>query len=145
MKKPAILIDIDGTLANIDQRRMDFLKKKDWDSFYSRINEDHLNDWCYKIIEKFKIDHKIVLVTGRRQIYEKETLSWLIDKNISFDNIYFRSGDDFRSDDIVKMEIFENYIRDIFEVLFVVDDRASVVKMWRSLGLVCLQCDVGDF
>lgn len=145
MRQPAILVDIDGTLANIDERRIEFLKKRDWDSFYSKIHEDQLNVWCHQIIEKFREDHKIVLVTGRRQTYENETLNWLRKCNVFFDNIFFRSGDDFRSDDIVKMEIFENHIRNSFEVLFVVDDRSSVVKMWRSLGLVCLQCDVGDF
>lgn len=145
MRKPAILIDIDGTLANIDKRRREFLKEKDWDSFYSKIHEDHLNVWCHLIIEKFRGDHQIVLVTGRRQIYEKETLSWLKSNNVTYDKIFFRPGDDFRPDDIVKMEIFENHIRNSFDVLFVIDDRASVVEMWRNLGLICLQCDVGDF
>ena len=31
------------------------------------------------------------------------------------------------------------YMCDVFE------DRASVVKMWRDLGITCLQVDEGDF
>jgi hypothetical protein len=30
-------------------------------------------------------------------------------------------------------------------ILFVVEDRSRVVKMWRSEGLVCLQCAPGEF
>ncbi|NUN06642.1 MAG: polynucleotide kinase [Bdellovibrio sp.] len=145
MRQPAILIDIDGTLANIDERRTEFLKNKNWDSFYSKISEDHLNVWCRQIIEKFRNDHKIILLTGRRESYEKETLAWLDKNNVFFDKLLFRGKDDFRPDEIVKQEIYENHIRGFFEVLFVVDDRSSVVKMWRSIGLLCLQCDDGNF
>lgn len=56
-----------------------------------------------------------------------------------------RASLDYRKDFEVKKEIFENKIRDFFQVLFVVDDRQQVVDMWRNLGLVCLQCDYGDF
>jgi hypothetical protein len=30
-------------------------------------------------------------------------------------------------------------------VLFIVEDRTSVVEMWRAQGFVCLQCAPGDF
>jgi hypothetical protein len=56
-----------------------------------------------------------------------------------------RKEGDHREDSVIKKEI---YLKDILpknEVLFIVEDRLSVVKMWRSLGLVCLQCDWGDF
>ena len=31
------------------------------------------------------------------------------------------------------------------EILFVLDDRSQVVKMWRELGLTCLQVADGNF
>lgn len=144
-KTPAILIDVDGTLANVNERRKDFLKTKDWDSFHSRIGEDILNVWCLEIIEKFRAEYKVLLVTGRRETYRKETFDWLQLNHVFFDDIFFRSEDDYRSDDIIKEEIYQKCIADSFDILFVVDDRVSVVKMWRSLGLVCLQCDEGNF
>lgn len=144
-KTPAILIDVDGTLANVNERRRDFLKTKDWESFYSKISEDVLNVWCLKIIEKFRTEYKVFLVTGRRETYRKQTLDWLQLNDVFFDDIFFRSKDDYRSDDVVKKEIYQKNIAGSFDVLFVVDDRVSVVKMWRGLGLVCLQCDEGNF
>ncbi len=53
-----------------------------------------------------------------------------------------RADKDSRKDFIIKKEILEVIRKDFDdpEILFVVDDRPSVVKMWREEGLVCLQC-----
>jgi hypothetical protein len=56
-----------------------------------------------------------------------------------------RKSGDYRKDYEVKKEIYETYIKDKFNVLCVLDDRQSVVDMWRSLGLTCLQVNYGDF
>ena len=56
-----------------------------------------------------------------------------------------RPHDDFRKDDVIKAEIYEKEILPYYHVLFVVEDRKSVVEMWREKGVVCLQCDWGDF
>ncbi len=145
MKSLAILIDLDGTLANISHRRERFLQDNNWSEFYSKIPHDTLNLWCKVIIDKFQNDYKIILLTGRKSSYEKETLDWLRKNQVSYDELYFRDAEDFRKDDVVKKEIYEKYIHNKYKVLFVVDDRQSVVKMWRSIGLTCLQCDEGNF
>lgn len=65
-----------------------------------------------------------------------------------FDDIFclhMRPDGDFRPDVEVKKEIYKREIEGQFKVLFAVDDRASVVEMWRAQGLVCLQCAKGDF
>ncbi len=45
----------------------------------------------------------------------------------------------------MKREIYAKYIAPHYDVTFVVDDRKSVVDMWRSCGLVTLQCAEGNF
>lgn len=145
MKMSAILIDLDGTLANIDDRREVFIKDKNWDLFYSKISEDKLNNWCLEIIHKFKDDYKIVLMSGRRDYYRNATVEWLKKFNVPYDLLLLRSENDFRPDDVVKLEIYESKVKEVFDILFVVDDRDSVVKMWRKLGLTCLQCAEGNF
>lgn len=145
MKQPAILIDLDGTLANIDERRQMFIKDKNWDLFYAKISEDKLNSWCLEIIKKFKADYRIVLLSGRRGCYREVTAKWLARFNVPYDLLLLRAESDYRPDDVVKFEIYESEIKEIFDVLFVVDDRDSVVKMWRKMGLTCLQCAEGKF
>ena len=55
-----------------------------------------------------------------------------------------RPAKDNRKDFIVKQEIYENYIKPKYEVLFCLEDRTHIAQMWRSLGLVCLQCSNDD-
>ena len=89
--------------------------------------------------------YKIYFVTGRGENYRKMTVDWLIQYNVFYDELHMRKNQDFREDSEVKEEIYINEIEKIAQVLFVVDDRKSVVERWRKLGLTCLQCAEGDF
>lgn len=146
MKQKAIICDLDGTLADIRVRLKHLQgKKKDWKSFNKSIETDDLHEWCREILLRFQHDHKIIIVSGRTDELKKETEAWMKKFNVPFDYLFMRKGNDFRSDTIIKLEIFEREIRDKFSVLFVLDDRQKVVDMWRAEGLVVLQCAPGDF
>jgi len=145
MKESCIIIDLDGTLADIRHRRDQLTKNNDWKKFNSEMHLDGLNSWCKEIIEKFKKSHKVLIVTGRSQDFSDSTEKWLLKHDVFFSKIFYRESEDYRDDTIIKKEIYENKIKPNFLPLFVVDDRLKVVRMWRELGLVCLQCDVGDF
>jgi hypothetical protein len=56
-----------------------------------------------------------------------------------------RSNGDYRSDEIVKEELFRARIQPRYSVGGVIDDRNRVVKMWRRIGLVCFQVAEGEF
>jgi hypothetical protein len=56
-----------------------------------------------------------------------------------------RGQTDMRPDHAVKHELFNTHIRDAYDVRPAPDDRDRVVALWRSLGIVCLQVDNGDF
>ena len=64
---------------------------------------------------------------------------------VVFDHLHMRQNSDFREDADVKEEIYITHIEKNAQVLFVVDDRKSVVERWRKLELVCLQCAPGNF
>ena len=53
-----------------------------------------------------------------------------------------RPNQDQRSDVVVKEELFNSHVRGKYNPWLVIDDRPSVCRMWRSLGLKVLQ--VGD-
>lgn len=148
MKQKAIIIDLDGTLADCEHRRC-FIEgtKKDWKSFSKDENiiQDKLNLWCSTIINKFKDSHKILLVTGRMEISRKITIEWLNKFDIKYDLLLTRKDNDFRKDSVIKEELYKNLIEPHFDVLFCLDDRKQVVDTWRALGLVCLQCADGEF
>ena len=59
--------------------------------------------------------------------------------------LYMRPTGDYRTDTEWKRECYESYIKPVYDVRLVLDDRASVVAMWRELGLECWQVAEGDF
>lgn len=136
-RESAIIVDIDGTLAHMKGR-----SPYDW----GRVGEDEVDDTIKNIVYLYKINGaKIILVSGRSAVCRTETIEWLERNKIKFDNLYMRGEDDNRKDWLVKQEIYDHYIKDNFNILFVLDDREQVVNMWRENGLKCLQVAEGNF
>lgn len=130
-----ILVDIDGTLAHMNGKRGAF----DWDKVY----EDDLDEVVKFIIHSANISGiRVIILSGRDGCCEVATREWLIKHRIVFDHLIMRAPGDMRKDTIVKEEIFWRDIADNYNVQFVIDDRPSVCRMWRELGLKVLQ--VGD-
>jgi len=154
VKQRAIIVDIDGTLSNADHRKH-YIEgdKKDWKGFLSpeELRKDTVNKWCADLVklvwQDTEADICVILLTGRmgRSEVTSVTKDWLRDNHIDYDILLMRPDQDYRSDTIVKKEIFEQQIKDKYDVLFAVDDRKSVAGMWRSIGVVCLHCAEGDF
>lgn len=149
MKKKAIIVDIDGTLANSSHRK-DLAIQKRWDEFTQQSVTDEPYQWALDIVNMaFSKGWTVLIVTGRTISYYSLTITWLMNKcgfTPDMDFILFmRKNDDSREDTIVKKEIYNHNIKDDFDVQFVLEDRTRVVKMWRKQGLICLQCDDGNF
>lgn len=142
-KKHVIIVDLDGTLCNVEHRRH-FIDKKDWTSFYEHLVDDEPNEWCRHLIARFD-QNEVLFVSGRPDTYRKETLKWLDDRGYGGIPVFMRKEGDYRQDAVVKEEIYREHIEPYYNILFCVDDRQQVVDMWRRIGLVCLQCDKGDF
>jgi predicted kinase len=133
----AIIVDIDGTLAHMSGR-----SPFDWD----RVGEDTVDEAVANIIRLAEQDgYVIIIMSGRDSVCRDETAGWLFDNNIPYNHLYMREKDDSRKDSIIKLELFNKFVRNMYKVDFVLDDRDQVVKLWRDLGLKCFQVDYGNF
>lgn len=139
--KKVIICDIDGTLALLGGR----------DPFSPEtVENDLLNNPVANILHVYAsqklMEVQIILVSGRYEKYRVQTEKWLKKHKIQNYFLYMRGNNDRRKDFVLKREIYENHVKGKFDVLFVLDDRDQVVKMWRKeLGLTCLQVAYGDF
>lgn len=147
--KDIIVVDIDGTIAEIGDR-LKYLqqKKKDWDAFYEHCDEDKPIRDIIDLVESFyAIDYEIVFCTGRRESVRKKTYDWL------FNHLWFvtkftllmRKDGDFRHDTEVKPELLKEHNITPDKVLCILEDRDSMVSKWRELGYRCLQVADGNF
>ena len=152
-----IVCDIDGTISKVGNR-VKYLEqeKKDWDSFYAHCGEDMPVENVLQFIDKasWYSNYRVIFCSGRRESCRKDTYEWLSSYLSSWtgslmNTLLLRSNNDFRPDTIVKKELLDKYLVDNGytkdDVAFILEDRASVVKMWRDNGYTCLQVAEGDF
>lgn len=140
MKTLSVIVDLDGTLANIDHRAH-FVKRDKplWDEFYSACDQDTPNLWCAAVMTALGAHYNVYIVSARRDTEEGKTLKWLNKHSVYFDGLFMlRKGSDSTADTVLKKEWLNNFGRE--NILFVIDDRQKVVDMWRREGVVCLQC-----
>lgn len=134
---PAILVDIDGTLAHMGDRRGPF----DW----HKVGLDEPDDTIIELVNDLSETNVIIAMSGRDESCRKETFDWLNANGVLFDLLYMRPEKDMRQDSVIKDELFEKHIAGRYNVRFVLDDRNQVVQMWRKKGIKCLQVEDGDF
>jgi len=136
----AYIFDIDGTLAHM---RSGGRSPFDW----KRVGEDEVDQAIVHLVDlcSFNDSASIIVVSGRDSVCRKETEDWLQHYGITYHHLFMRPENDMKKDSLVKEEIYNNHIKEKFNVAFVVDDRAQVVEQWRSMGLKVLQCEYGDF
>jgi hypothetical protein len=137
-KPKAVMVDLDGTIAKMTSRG-----PFDWD----RVGEDEPVQNVIDVVKAMSVaGYAVIFVSGRDGSCALQTGMW-IESNYGgdYENIYMRSPKDNRKDNIVKLEIFDKYIRHNYNVVAVFDDRDQVVRMWRSIGLTCMQVEYGDF
>ena len=152
-----IIFDLDGTLADIEDRRQLCTKengKMDWDKFFdpANIDLDKPNIPVINTLRAFAIaGYKIAIFSGRSAKTEEATKKWLNENGCVYDILKMRPIKNFRPDEDLKLLWFQ----DTFftsgssefdgDVEMVFDDRQKVVDMWREIGLTCAQVAPGNF
>lgn len=132
-----IICDLDGTLALKHEGR------NIYDA--STADLDHINDPVRATLLALEPMYSLIFMSGREDKYREPSVKFLDNCGWSSYPLYMRATGDFRKDSIVKRELFDAHIRGKYNVLFVLDDRDQVVKMWRELGLTCFQVAEGSF
>lgn len=133
-KLDCIIVDIDGTLADMNGRNP-------YDA--STCENDLPRHHVIELIRCIRLARVLytVVVSGREDTYREQTERWLTQYLGNYNFLFMRPGGDGRADTIIKQEIFEREIEPNYNVKWVIDDRPTVIRMWKSLGLPVL--DVG--
>lgn len=130
----AIIVDVDGTLAKMNDR-----SPFDWE----KVIDDDVNEPIRQIVNSY--DGYVIVMSGRDGICFEDTLNWLDKNDIKFDQLLMRDAGNNEKDSVIKRRLFEKHVRGVYFIDYVLDDRNQVVDMWRDMGLTCLQVDYGDF
>lgn len=134
-----IICDIDGTLAIRGDRSPYEWHKVELDTPNVPVRDVlwRYEDYSYM---------SIILLSGRDECCRDETTQWLHINKVPHTALYMRREGDNRKDAIVKRELYDAHIKGKYNVHFILDDRSSVIRLWRDeLGLPCFQVNDGDF
>ena len=140
MKSDAIIIDMDGTLADVSSIRHHLIPvddKKDFHTFHSEsVNvPPHPH-----VVNAAQVAHmlgvKVLIVTARKFLWRNHTAWWLAMHNVPSDMLMMRGNEDYRKDYLVKKDML-NTIRQAYNVIHAWDDNPSIIKLWKEEGIPC--------
>lgn len=138
-----VICDIDGCVADMRGIR----KPYDWDL----VSQDKPRSEVIAMLDGLALRNgNVIFMSGRDGVCYEDTLAWL-EKHITSSwhpdikwDLVMREQGDSRKDDIVKYELYQQHVKDIYNVAAVLDDRYSVIRMWTVLGLPNI-IQVGDY
>lgn len=161
-----VIFDVDGTLADSDERatwlnvckvckeriinhtagnHIPIPGGKNHSAYFKGIDKDKPNvtviQWAQRC---FYGGYYVIIVSGRpADIASDPTVEWLRRYGVQYEHIFMRPGREFKDDTLVKQDILDRILKWIpkEQILFTVDDRPRVIRMWKANGLTCY--DVG--
>jgi hypothetical protein len=143
--KRIVIVDIDGTIAKVGDRiKYLHATPPDYDKFYEACFDDEPIQEIIDLVKNLYKNYTIKFCTGRRESVRDVTETWLLQHSL-FGELLMRADRDYRHDSVVKPSLLREAGIQLENIAFVLDDRDSMVKKWRELGLKCLQVDYGDF
>lgn len=141
-KQKVYIFDIDGIIAKAEKVRSDFNSDKEYYHWFNK------NCPFFKVIPEMcgllaycARRYHIILLTSRQTKVQNQTIQWL-GTWITFVpsmHLYMREVGDERPTGEFKRGILRDKILPRYDVIFAVDDDASVIDEYRRLGVNCLE------
>ena len=137
------IVDMDATLC-FNTTGRPFYGEGAAEGMANDIPNDPIIDlvWSYR---NNMPDMTYIVLTGRDTSCREATLKWLVDYDIIPDKLIMRPEGNCTVGDEMKKQLYKEHIEGKYNVDFVIDDSTKCVKMWRELGLTCLQPNEGKF
>lgn len=144
--KPAVIFDIDGTLAD-NSHRVHYIQgtPKNWHAYNANMHLDEPIEPTCRLLRACATRYDIILMTGREDQYQGVTEDWLREQWLPFMCLFMRPTGHHGPDHHMKLGWLARARSEGYEPFMVVEDRSQVVAMWRAAGLVCLQCAEGNY
>ena len=127
-KPKAIWLDIDGTIAiNTSRGHHD----------YDKVITDSPRLDIISMVKAWSLmdNLQIIFMSGRPDSCREDTIKWLQTYFDDVEYLYMRTTGDFRSDRIIKEELFWEYLEPNWNIVAAFDDRPRVVRLQKDLGI----------
>ncbi|MFB2597664.1 hypothetical protein ACEXQE_07725 [Herbiconiux sp. P17] len=137
--RPAVIIDVDGTLADVGGIRhyvLDDPRHRNFHKFHAAAS------WVPPIADVVRVAQAlhgaglgIVVLTSRTERWRYRTRAWLAKWEIPVDALGMRADADTRRDDAVKRDLLDRMRALGYDPVLAIDDNPVVIAVWRSLAI----------
>jgi len=128
---PAIVVDIDGTVAKMVNRGPFDWGKVDQDGVNPHVADTIQCLWRNTMLQ-------VIFLSGRDSVCREKTIEW-IKKNVCNinpdDQLFMRKEGDCRKDRIIKDELFWEHVAPNYNVVAAFDDRRQMIQYWTDIGV----------
>ena len=90
-------------------------------------------------------DVERVFATGRPERARNATYQWMMKNSVPGGILMMRKDGDHREDTVVKKEFMDELLANGHRIAGVFEDRPSVVRVWREMGLTVFQMTHKEF
>lgn len=138
----AIIVDLDDVLffTNFifdEIEKLKLTRDNKWYYFESNIDRLPVNEWCYRFIQKYKNDYKIIFLTARSKNTLNNTQKILKEYFIIEPIILCRDINDTRESHFIKEEWVKKLVPN-FAIEFALDDDIKNCEMYAKYGIPVL-------
>lgn len=143
-----IICDLDGTLFNVEHR-LPLLANCRTEEDYDKFHSEHIKDEVYRnilgILNTYMMlsnSVRFIFITGRHEKFRESTVKQLNELVFNSEQytLYMKPSYEMYTPHFVSTVLEDVAIKNGLEnILFVLDDRPSTVKIYRDSGLTCLQ------
>jgi len=146
-----VIFDLDGTLTKTEHRHHlipppnTANSDKSWDAFSLAAKHDPPQSQVVLLARMlYTFSSYFMIFSGRGEIARADTVKWLVDNDLYYDELVMRTIGDATLDDQLKWKWYNDRGLAGRDVI-VFEDRQRVVDMWRRNGIRCFQVANGDF
>ena len=145
--RKSLIVDLDNTLFDSTELEkyipVDKHDRAGWDLYATKYYLVKPNKWCVGFIKKYKDDYRIIFMTAREDTIKGrlDTIKEINKVLPELDYIlHMRPYNNFDNSDVVKLNLYNNRIKDYYEVEFAIDDDEQNCKMFIKQGIKTIYC-----
>jgi len=137
--RDAVIFDIDGTLADVNEFLHHLVHRpdspRDWEGFHRAVGKAKVKLDVFYMLKLYNVRNiTVILLTSRNEEWRAETAKWLKKKHIPYDVLMMRSKGDDRSAPEFKEDRFKKIMQE-FNIVQVFDDHPGVCGVAEELGI----------
>lgn len=142
----AVIFDVDGVLANADARQhLVTGPNRDWKAFFAACGTDSVMEDTAALIDLFREDIKIILLTGRPVQVNGPTVQWLLDHNLKWDLLIMRDRGDYAASLEFKRQAIRKLRSMDFKLYLAFEDDQVNREMFKEEGVPCMYVHSGYY